>query len=42
MDALAEARKEKGLDQDLENLPEFDPEQFVDMQFKEFSIADLR
>jgi hypothetical protein len=41
MDALAEARKEKGLDD--ENLDtDFDPEIFVDQQFKDFSINDLR
>ena len=41
MDALAAARKEKGLDD--ENLEsDFDPEIFVDQQFKDFSINDLR
>ena len=41
MDALAEARKEKGLD-DEQLDTDFDPEFFVDQQFKDFTINDLR
>jgi len=45
MDALAEARRLKGFassEEDLEDAKAFDPEAFIDDQFKGFSINDLK
>jgi len=42
MDALLEARREKGYYSDDNELETFDPDQFVDKQFQAFAIGDLR
>ena len=43
MEALQEARREKGYNSEDELEPEqFDPDSFVNQQFNAFNIADLR
>ena len=42
MDALLEARREKGYYSDDNELETFDPDQFEDKQFQAFAIGDLR
>ena len=42
MAALEAARKDKGILDEEDMYKSFDPELFVDLQFKDFTIAELR